>query len=126
MRLSRSKRWVLVALLLAVGVTAGLVYGARGAESCDDYRFDRAAWGDARNKGQDARTSIAERLVECEVLIGKTQKALREMLGQADYRFGNEQGYELGPDAPYGVDSKFLLVVFGDSGRVKTASLGAG
>ena len=115
-----SRRRIVLALVL-LGVVAVAVVGvalARDDEpyvGCATVRFDAAAWQ------QPDRRSQAETLDLCDLLIGKTRRELRAMLGPPDDRDADGIAYDLGPDT-WHVDDLYLDVRFTD-GRVSDTSI---
>lgn len=127
-------RWLLGLLLAVAVIGGGTVYAITdkndAPETCDGYEFDADAWRAWQGRRGPEQTAIAERLVECRLLVAKTERQVRQLLGRPDERSQRrplEWSYELGPeDSAFSVDSDFLTVTFRRSGRVKRARIFTG
>ena len=119
---------------LPAGAAAGLccVVGvawatqvAASANRCGDFRFDRERWRGTVTDEDDAER-IADTLVDCRVLRGRTRAATEAMLGRPDRR--SKRGtlfYEAGVvgDAIGFGHTLQLIVRFGRDGRVRRSVL---
>ena len=126
--------WIAGAAALAAGLGAGiLVSAADEREGCESFRFDREAWLESSrgdDKGTEEQTEIAERLVECRLLLGRGSAEVRRMLGPPDEQYRRKRTtwlYELGPErSMFSIDSEFLKITFARRGRVDRAFTFAG
>lgn len=67
----------------AAGTVIALSGGDRAAERCREFRFDANAWKpETRTVTPKGRGEIADRLVECGTLTGRSQRRVRRMLGR--------------------------------------------
>ncbi|MBL8802122.1 MAG: hypothetical protein JNN27_09020 [Planctomycetes bacterium] len=127
------------ALLIAVAVVAFVIVrsivcfflvfmGGRHARSFDSGEW-RAGW---TCRCTPIRQQMAQDLVDRRVLAGASKERVIELLGEADRdpwllkeqpRLSGSMIYELGPDH-LGVDREWLVVQFGEDGRVLSALVG--
>jgi hypothetical protein len=105
--------------IVAVTLTAGVVGTALPNGSiapCETYRFDRAAWQDsvgAPGEAATGRQQVADELLECEYLEGRTRNSIVSELGPPDETDGAEVHYALGPER--GIlrfDTEYLVLRF--------------
>jgi hypothetical protein len=105
-----------VAVLAAAGVLAGC-----GGTDCDEFAFDGEKW--VTDQG-DTRTDLAVGLVECDWLIGKTRREVRDGLGKpGGGRRARLWQYRLGPIGDMQSEVFELYVWFDGGGRVGDAQV---
>lgn len=95
-------------------------------ESCSDFRFDQAAWfaEDAADGSDSPRLEQAESLERCGMLVGKTRREMREMLGAAPGGTPRHLWiYHLGETS---FEALQLTLEFGKDGRVTEVWAGQG
>jgi outer membrane protein assembly factor BamE (lipoprotein component of BamABCDE complex) len=84
--------------------------------------FDSAAWRDELSIRDGAREKMADRLVGRQTLRGKTRGEVISLLGEppaTDYFSDWDLVYLLGPERGFiSIDSEWLVVRFGQNGRV--------
>lgn len=114
---------VLVVAALSVAACGG---GSDRPKSC---QFDASAW---RNPASSAgtpghltqRQHLADSLVSCKLLVGKTRKQVRKLLGRPSFRPAQTRWYfDVGPDRDIGLDREQLYVQFSAQSRVRRAEL---
>lgn len=101
---------------------------------CADFRFPQQDWTSQANDrvqpGQlTPRQRIADRVVECDVLAGRSIRAVVALLGRPDERGGSPlmASYWLGDErGPVQIDSEYLNVTFGSGGRVRDVAIADG
>ena len=115
-----------VILLCLLGLSA--CDGLPGGVDCDEFRFDRESWGlgpDPERDPPTPRQRIADALVECRLLDGRTRaevlRTLRPPDGQAAAGAGD--AWTLGPERGYGVDDESLEVRYDADGRVRRVEI---
>lgn len=133
------KTLLIVGLALAgLGAAVALATSVGGREDCSFGRFDTRAWTDEssadRNasEGASSRQLLADRLIECETLLGARRARVRKVLGDPDnyaaqdtrlYEAGT-WSYDLGAErGAFGIDDEHLVLRFGRTGRVRSAEL---
>ena len=107
---------------------AGLVLSGcaiPGGSSCGDFRLDAARWRQPESMlGQPSqRQKDADRLVDCDVLIGKTRAQVTEMLGPPTT---SPNGWFIGAGDGLEGSSEILAVEYGPDGKVAAAGTGGG
>lgn len=89
--------------------------------------FDAAAWQADANVGSGVRQAMADRLLARSALIGKTRSEVVALLGEppeTGYFRRWHVVYWLGPERGFfSIDSEWLVLRFGASGRVAEARL---
>lgn len=108
----------LVGALLCAGVAATALQAKPFA--CSLYSLDHESWADA---GGDDKQQIAETLLRCDTLTGKSASEVQEMFGpgpsgRARKLYLGTVNDLLGPG-----DAQILTISFGDDGRVSSARL---
>jgi hypothetical protein len=98
---------IVVAVVLAASKESGDECPARPSESID----------------RSNRAETVRRLVRCRQLIGLRRSQVRGLLGTADETGGAEWSYDAGVGADLAGDVRYLTVVFGPKGRVRTAEI---
>jgi outer membrane protein assembly factor BamE (lipoprotein component of BamABCDE complex) len=120
---SRTAVGVLVVAALCVAACGG---GSDTPKSC---RFDANAWRNpASNAGTPGRLTqrqhLADSLVTCKLLVGKTRDQVRALLGRPSFRPAQTRWYfDVGPDRDIGLDREQLYVQFSGQSRVRKAEL---
>jgi outer membrane protein assembly factor BamE (lipoprotein component of BamABCDE complex) len=67
---------------------------------------------------------MADSLLRCKLLVGKTRSEVRALLGSPSYRGARTRWYfDVGPDRHIGLDREQLFVRFGARDRVREAEL---
>jgi outer membrane protein assembly factor BamE (lipoprotein component of BamABCDE complex) len=67
---------------------------------------------------------MADSLVSCKLLVGKTREEVRALLGRASFRPAQTRWYfDVGPDRSIGLDREQLFVQFNAHSRVRKAEL---
>jgi len=130
------KMLLIVGLALAgLGAAIALATSVEGREDCSLGRSDARAWSSAdRNasEGASARQLLADRLIECETLLGARRARVRKVLGDPDNYAAQDTrlyedgtwSYDLGAErAAFGIDDEHLVLRFGRTGRVRSAEL---
>lgn len=118
-----------VLVLLVVGSGTGCSDDDSGGGDADDdpCAFDTGDWVELDpidgDEGDDRRY-LATRLIDCDLLAGKSRDAVADLLGGTggdaaaptwEYLIGAEE---------LGVDFELLVVTFGDDGRVESVGRG--
>ena len=97
------------------------------ADRCDDFRFTAERWREARSRdgSEDDVQRMAEAIVACRTLEGRTRSETGELLGRTDDMQDPTWTYPLGTvnDLIGPGDGKALYVHFGGDGRVRRADL---
>lgn len=137
---------LLVVSLVVVSVGGSAAFAVSNGmpnDDCSLARFDSRGWihsAPAREEpggGATQRQRLADRLIECETLLGTRRSRVREILGRPDnyvaqgtrfYANGSwEDGtwsYTLGTQrAGFPIDDEHLVVRFGREGRVRSTEL---
>lgn len=108
----------------AVGAVALIAVAAGcGGTDCDSYRFDGAAWNRHDGIGSSPRAKLAEGLVDCGWLTGKTRREIRAGLGRPWSR--DDSGswtYAIG-SAPMQSEPDLLEIHFDRDERVRKARI---
>lgn len=97
--------------------------------TCADFRFDRQGWRaeDSSPDGPTARQRLADRIVECEILMGQTKKDVRRLLGPPDQSDSEVFAYFLGDErGAFVVDGEFMDVEFSPDGQVVDVQISSG
>jgi hypothetical protein len=120
-----------VTALALVGLAGALLaLSASASEDCDDFRFDSAKWkkvdSDIEKADSDrtVRQKLADNLVRCRTLIGKSRTAVRQLLGPGDEGpvdgGGSSMDYGTGPQrSRFSLDAEYLIVELDRRGVVK-------
>ena len=105
---------------------------------CRTFRFGPAAWRRAQRSLEDeaptASQRLADALIKCRSLLGRTREEVTEMLGAPDPTEGiltkrearRELSYTTGPERSFiSIDSEVMTILLDREGRVRTVELGA-
>jgi hypothetical protein len=121
--------WATVVAAAAVTCMALVGCGSAGtATACEDFRFDSVAWkrdASGLRHGATARQRLADKLVACHTLDGRSRAEVRRMLGPRErnssrriwtYQTGAERsGFHMGFEE--------LSVHFESTGRVSSVEI---
>ncbi len=126
-RLRQLRRVVLLVGCLCVVVVVALSAVRDGTANCSQFHFDREAWVEAgQGSDRSARDELADNLVACRVLIGRTASQVRSLLGSPDETSAaeiEEWSYALGPERRLiPMNPGYLSVRYAD-GRVTIAEI---
>lgn len=102
---------------------------------CRTFRFDPAAWRRAQRSLEDeaptASQRLADALIKCRSLLGRTREEVTEMLGAPDPTEGiltkrearRELSYTTGPERSFiSIDSEVMTILLDREGRVRRSS----
>ena len=105
---------------------------------CRTFSFDEAAWRRARRSLEDEAPTddqrLADALIKCRTLIGKTRSEVTSLLGEPDdggslseEETRRELVYSTGPqrDSAFAIDSEWLTILLDRGGRVRSVELAA-
>jgi hypothetical protein len=92
MRLSTRTWAAVVAIIVAVAAIGAVALSGDRGRDCESFHFDRAAWdatrGDLRReretRSERTRGALAQDLVRCGGLIGRSRAQIIALLGQPD------------------------------------------
>jgi len=114
--------------LIAFAILILILIGPDVVNSIKYRKFDKQVW--IQNEESVARIYMAENLIENKKLLGLTKNKVIELLGEPFYRdpidgstfplgaYGSDIHYLLGPSRGFGIDSEWLMMTFGEHGKV--------
>jgi len=106
---------------------------------CRTFSFDEAAWRRAQRPLEEEVPTddqrLADALIKCRTLIGRTRSEVTALLGPSDdggllseEETRRELVYSTGPqrDSAFAIDSEWLTILLDRGGRVRSVELGQG
>jgi hypothetical protein len=116
--------------LLGLALVAAAGCGqASSAARCDGSSFDSDAWrrdSQRRADGLTDRQRLADQLVACKTLIGKSRGQVRGLLGRREAINSSRRvwSYVIGPPrGGFNIDHEMFSVYFDERGRVRSVDI---
>ena len=125
-------RRVLTASCAAAIAASAIGCGGDGHRASCDKAFDQAAWRSTGAEGRNSalgapskRQSLADGIIACQTLDGRTRSDVRRLLGKPDFPSrATRFYYELGEGRSAGsLDNEFLSVTFDRRSRVDAVEI---